>query len=203
MQNKGFESEEGFEARRAREKSELKSGFEGLQKVTKMASLIVFSEKPVPKYFDKTSGLTEEQLKELEARSSTVYVGKYPFRGSNTVNEAQIYTVFSQCGQIKRIIMGINRIDGSPAGFCFVEFFEREAALAAIKYLNKSEISGRAMLVDIDRGFQEGRQYGRGESGYQISDEKSYGRHRNQDRDIGEANRRRRPPPRRDLREPI
>jgi nuclear cap-binding protein subunit 2 len=164
-----------------------------------MAELILFSEKPVPKYFDKKSGLTEEEIKAREAKSTTVYVGKYPFRGSNAVTEAQIYTVFSQCGQIKRIIMGINRIDKSAAGFCFVEYFEREAALAAVRYLNKSELSGRPMLVDIDRGFEEGRQFGRGDSGYQVSDEKAYGRQRNQDRDIGDENRRRRPP-RRDMR---
>jgi nuclear cap-binding protein subunit 2 len=157
-----------------------------------MASLIVFSEVPPKKYFDKKSNLTEEEELALQEKSSTVYVGKYPFKSSNATTEAQIYTVFSQCGQIKRIIMGINRKDKSPAGFCFVEYFERSSALAAVKWLNDSMISGRQMCVDIDRGFEEGRQYGRGESGYQRSDENARARNRNPDRDIGDENRRRR-----------
>jgi nuclear cap-binding protein subunit 2 len=157
-----------------------------------MASLILFSEIPPRKYFDKNSPYSEEEELARQAVSTTVYVGKYPFTNSNAATEAQIYTIFSQCGQIKRIIMGINAKDKSPAGFCFVEYFERKAALAAVKWLNQSLVSGRQICVDIDRGFEEGRQYGRGESGFQRSDESARGRNRNPDRDIGEENRRRR-----------
>jgi nuclear cap-binding protein subunit 2 len=159
-----------------------------------MASIIVFSEDQPRPYIDKQSGLSEEGYLSALARSSTVYVGKYPFVGSNAATEAQIYTVFSQCGQIKRIVMGVNKRESSPAGFCFVEYFERAAAVAAKTWLNETVISGRKITVDFDRGFEEGRQYGRGASGYQIGDEKSYRGKYNPDRDIGDQNRRARPP---------
>lgn len=156
-----------------------------------MASLIVFSEDARPEYYDPRSGLTREEEGIMKSRSSTVYVGKYPFQNANAAKESHIYTIFSQCGTIKRVIMGVNAITKVPAGFCFVEFFERSAALAAVTWLNGTRIGGREIAVDIDRGFEEGRQYGRGQSGYQKNDERQYGRSRNPDRDIGFQNFRR------------
>jgi nuclear cap-binding protein subunit 2 len=156
-----------------------------------MASIIVFSENQPRPYIDKKSGLSDEEYLKAIEQTCTIYVGKYPFRGSNAAREAQIYTVFSQCGLIKRIIMGVNRRNLLPAGFCFVEYFDRAAALAALAWLNGTLISGGKIQVDLDRGFQEGRQYGRGESGFQIGDEKAAYRGKfNADRDIGEENRR-------------
>jgi nuclear cap-binding protein subunit 2 len=165
-----------------------------------MASLIVFSEAELrPPYWDRKSGLTEAEYRRQLDKSSTVYVGKYAFRGPNTASEAQIYTVFSQCGQIKRIIMGINSFDSSPAGFCFVEFFERKGALAAVRWLHDTFLGGRKIRVDMDLGFSEGRQFGRGDSGYQKYDERTkqgkYGRKYDEGRDIGEESRRHKPLP--------
>jgi nuclear cap-binding protein subunit 2 len=163
-----------------------------------MASIIVFSERPRRPYIDRQSGLSEEEYLAAIARSSTVYVGRYAFSGTNAVSEAQIYTVFSQCGQIKRIIMGVNKRDNSPAGFCFVEYFDRAGAVAAKTWLNDAVVSGRKIQVDLDRGFEDGRQYGRGESGYQLGDERGgYRDKHNPDRDIGEENLKKRPPQRR------
>lgn len=152
---------------------------------TYMASLIQFSEGPMPEYHDPQSGLTREEEKILKDRSTTVYVGKFPFVNANAAKESHIYTIFSQCGTIKRVIMGINAKTKEPAGFCFVEFFERSAAVASVKWLKDTRIGGRDIAVDIDRGFEEGRQYGRGQSGFQRNDERQYGRSRNLDRDIG------------------
>ena len=141
--------------------------------------------KQTPKYKDGLSHLSQEEVDRLESESTTVYVGKYPFTGSNAVNESQIYSFFSQCGRVKRIIMGINRNTGEPAGFCFVEFFDRQAALDAVAYLKYTHMGGRSIAVDIDRGFEEGRQYGRGVTGFQKYDERRYGA-RSQDRNIGQ-----------------
>jgi nuclear cap-binding protein subunit 2 len=90
-----------------------------------MSSIIVFSERQRRPYIDRKAGLPDEEYLAVIGRSSTVYVGRYPFTGTNAVREAQIHTVFSECGQIKRIIMGVNKRDNSPAGFCFVEYFDR------------------------------------------------------------------------------
>jgi hypothetical protein len=41
-------------------------------------------------------------------------------------------------------------------------------ALAAVRYLNGTILDERAIRVDIDYGFEEGRQFGRGRSGGQV-----------------------------------
>jgi len=41
--------------------------------------------------------------------------------------EEQVYTLFSFCGEIKRIIMGLNKQEKTPCGFCFVEYVCNDA----------------------------------------------------------------------------
>lgn len=67
--------------------------------------------------------------------------------------------------------MGLDRFSKTPCGFCFVEYYTREDALACMRYINKSKLDERVIKTDIDAGFKEGRQYGRGKSGGQIRDE--------------------------------
>ena len=64
---------------------------------------------------------TEEEWKQTSTsvrQSTTVYIGDLSFH----TREEQIYELFSKVGQIKRIIMGINKYTKTPCGFCFVEF---------------------------------------------------------------------------------
>jgi nuclear cap-binding protein subunit 2 len=49
--------------------------------------------------------------------STTLYIGNLSFFTSET----QIYELFSRCGEVKQIIMGLNKINKTPCGFCFVE----------------------------------------------------------------------------------
>lgn len=95
--------------------------------------------------------------------SATVYIGHLVL----STTEEQIYELFSQCGKIKRVIMGLNAHDQSPTGFCFVIFKNAKGALNAVKYLNKTKINGKMIEIDLDPGFEDGRQYGRGENGGQ------------------------------------
>ena len=72
-----------------------------------------------------------------------------------------------------------------------------EAAKTAKYTLTGINIDGKQIRVDIDLGFEEGRQYGRGRNGYQIRDEitknydperplkKNYGRQYSNDRNYG------------------
>ena len=60
-----------------------------------MAEVIVFSEKPQPKYFDRESKYTREEIEMKEKGSTTVYVGK--LNQSPPTTESQIYSTFSQC----------------------------------------------------------------------------------------------------------
>eukprot|EP01088_Endostelium_zonatum_P006032 TRINITY_DN1813_c0_g1_i1.p1 TRINITY_DN1813_c0_g1~~TRINITY_DN1813_c0_g1_i1.p1 ORF type:complete len:221 (-),score=69.56 TRINITY_DN1813_c0_g1_i1:154-816(-) len=99
--------------------------------------------------------------------SKTLYVGNMTFY----TTEEQIYELFSKCGEIKRIIMGLDRLKKTPCGFCFVEYYTREDAEDCVKYLNGTCLDERIVRVDWDPGFTEVRRYGRGKSGGQVRDE--------------------------------
>lgn len=101
------------------------------------------------------------------ANSTTLYVGNLSF----FTTEEQVYELFSKCGEIKRLIMGLDRFNKTPCGFCFVEYFTHQDALDCMKYIGGTKLDERIIRTDLDPGFEEGRQYGRGKSGGQVRDE--------------------------------
>ncbi|KAJ3208922.1 60S ribosomal protein L19 [Dinochytrium kinnereticum] len=115
-------------------------------------------------------GTKEEFFSKLH-KSSTLYVGNLSF----FTTEEQIHELFSKCGEIKRIIMGLDRQRKTPCGFCFVEYYNHEDALDCLKYIDKTKLDDRIIRTDIDPGYEVDRQYGRGKSGGQVRDE-----HRNE-----------------------
>ena len=62
-------------------------------------------------------GSRTEQEK-LLLTSATLYIGNLSFY----TTEEQIHELFSRCGDIKRIIMGLDKVKKTPCGFCFVEY---------------------------------------------------------------------------------
>ena len=103
--------------------------------------------------------------------------------------------MFSKCanpedgGGVKRIIMGLDRntryatlsyplvlpdMDSfppsfrTPCGFCFVEFYTHAEALASMRYISGTKLDERIIRCDLDLGYREGRQFGRGKSGGQV-----------------------------------
>lgn len=67
--------------------------------------------------------------------------------------------------------MGLDRFSKTPCGFCFVEYYTHEDALDCMKYIGGTKLDERVIRTDLDPGFEEGRQYGRGKSGGQVRDE--------------------------------
>eukprot|EP00195_Chlamydomonas_chlamydogama_P016448 CAMPEP_0202901284 /NCGR_PEP_ID=MMETSP1392-20130828/14169_1 /ASSEMBLY_ACC=CAM_ASM_000868 /TAXON_ID=225041 /ORGANISM="Chlamydomonas chlamydogama, Strain SAG 11-48b" /LENGTH=168 /DNA_ID=CAMNT_0049587829 /DNA_START=277 /DNA_END=783 /DNA_ORIENTATION=- len=67
--------------------------------------------------------------------------------------------------------MGLDKYNKTPCGFCFVSYYTRSDAEHCVKYLNGTVLDDRAIRVDHDWGFVEGRQWGRGRSGGQVRDE--------------------------------
>ena len=120
-------------------------------------------EEEISPYYQFKENIDKEKLK----TSSTIYIGNLSF---NTT-ETQLYQLFSFCGKIKRIIMGLNKITKEPCGFAFIEFLNHESALISKNTLNGSSLNNKVIKVDIDIGFEEERQFGRGKNGYQIRDE--------------------------------
>jgi nuclear cap-binding protein subunit 2 len=68
---------------------------------------------------------SQEDWDALLNKSTTFYVGNLSFY----TTEEQIYALFSKCGEIKRIIMGLDRVSKTPCGFCFVEYAPSQCTL--------------------------------------------------------------------------
>lgn len=66
----------------------------------------------------------------------------------------------TRCGEIKRLVMGLDRYQKTPCGFCFVEYYTHQDALDCMKYIGGTKLDERIIRTDLDPGFQEGRQYG-------------------------------------------
>ncbi|XRM44418.1 nuclear cap binding complex subunit, variant 2 [Aspergillus tubingensis] len=90
-----------------------------------------------------------------------------PPNALSTSNELTEY----RCGEIKRLVMGLDRYNKTPCGFCFVEYYTHQDALDCLKYIGGTKLDERIIRTDLDPGFEEGRQYGRGKSGGQVRDE--------------------------------
>ena len=71
--------------------------------------------KPKSKYYDKHNFESKADYEKALEISSTVYVGNLSFYSS----EDSILQLFSRCGEIESIKIGIND-KGTPCGFCFV-----------------------------------------------------------------------------------
>ncbi|KAI1467160.1 RNA-binding domain-containing protein [Daldinia caldariorum] len=109
----------------------------------------------------------EEAPEDPLKNATTLYVGNLSFY----TTEEQVYELFSKCGEIKRLVMGLDRFNKTPCGFCFVEYYTHQDALDCMKYIGGTKLDERIIRTDLDPGFEEGRQYGRGKSGGQVRDE--------------------------------
>lgn len=49
--------------------------------------------------------------------------------------------VFSRAGDVKRIIMGLDKHQMTPCGFAFVVFYTRQDAEDAVKYISGTQSS--------------------------------------------------------------
>jgi nuclear cap-binding protein subunit 2 len=66
--------------------------------------------------------------------STTVYVGNLAF----TTREEQLYDVFGRVGHIKRIVMGLDKLQKTPCGFAFAIYYTRRVrprAAAVVPFL--------------------------------------------------------------------
>ncbi|KAG7010762.1 Nuclear cap-binding protein subunit 2 [Cucurbita argyrosperma subsp. argyrosperma] len=115
-------------------------------------------------YRDRRFQGTQDEFELALQTSTTVYVGNMSFY----TTEEQVYELFSRAGEIKKIIMGLDKNSKTPCGFCFVLYYSREDTEDAVKYISGTILDDRPIRADFDWGFQDGRQWGRGRSGGQV-----------------------------------
>eukprot|EP00547_Thalassionema_nitzschioides_P003647 CAMPEP_0194213404 /NCGR_PEP_ID=MMETSP0156-20130528/13945_1 /TAXON_ID=33649 /ORGANISM="Thalassionema nitzschioides, Strain L26-B" /LENGTH=233 /DNA_ID=CAMNT_0038941413 /DNA_START=57 /DNA_END=758 /DNA_ORIENTATION=+ len=119
-------------------------------------------------YWDRSHYDSPESQMRALARSKTLYVGNLAF----STRSHNLRSHFSQLGPVRIIHMGLDRFRKTPCGFAFVEYYRRKDALLAVAHLSQTKLDGRVIRVELDAGFQPGRQYGRGVSGGQVRDDR-------------------------------
>ncbi|MGA2648029.1 MAG: RNA-binding protein [Candidatus Sulfotelmatobacter sp.] len=78
---------------------------------------------------------------------TNIYVGNLDFATS----EDQLRTLFAGYGAVKTVIAVTDRDTGQPRGFAFVEMTNAGEARDAIRTLNGSVHSGRALILNEAR----------------------------------------------------
>ena len=77
----------------------------------------------------------------------SIYVGNLSYE----VTEAELNTVFSDYGSVKRVHVPTDRETGRPRGFAFVEMDTEAEESKAIDTLDGAEWMGRSMKVNQAR----------------------------------------------------
>jgi nuclear cap-binding protein subunit 2 len=90
---------------------------EDLEERDKRSVLLYFDLEPNTRYYDRHSGFEPEEYFDRLRNSKTVYVGNL----SIYTREEMLYEAFQKCGEIKRLVMGLNKQKRVPCGFAFVE----------------------------------------------------------------------------------
>jgi nuclear cap-binding protein subunit 2 len=96
-------------------------------------------------------------------KSSTVYVGNIDPK----TTEQKIIALFSRVGSVKNFIMGIDDRD-EPCGFCFVVYHNLEDARMSVMVLHEAFLDGNIIKVELDPGWEPGREKGRGKEGRRV-----------------------------------
>ncbi|WUR04750.1 nuclear cap-binding protein subunit 2 [Vairimorpha necatrix] len=122
---------------------------------------------PVSYYKEKTFTGSDDEYLKLMNESSTVYINNI----DPSIDESRIWELALLFGDVKRVIMGINRNYLTFCGFCFVEFYNKEDALKCKMWADRLKFEKKCLSVDKDYGFKEGRQYGRGVFGGKMKDD--------------------------------
>lgn len=80
-----------------------------------------------------------------------LFVGNLSFK----VTEDDLSAIFSDYGEVMEVRIINDRETGRPRGFGFVTMASKEEADKAIEGLNKQEIEGRSLTVNIARPREE------------------------------------------------
>jgi nuclear cap-binding protein subunit 2 len=137
-------------------------------KLSTAADLLFANDSEKKLYWDRSHYDSPESQTKALAQSKTLYVGNLAF----STRSHNVLSHFSQIGPVRKIYMGLDRVHKTPCGFCFCEYYNRSDALQAVAHLTETKLDGRVIRVELDAGFQPGRQYGRGVSGGQVRDER-------------------------------
>ena len=119
-------------------------------------------------YWDRSHYSSPAAQRAALTQSATLYVGNLNF----STRQVHLRNHFESLGRVERVILGLDRLKKTPCGFAFVQYAERRHALQSVRLLSGTKLDGKLIRVELDAGFQPGRQYGRGVSGGQVRDDR-------------------------------
>merc|ERR1712012_1442437 len=102
-------------------------------------------------YRDQHFKGTRNEQEKLLRQSTTLYIGNLSYY----TTEEQLYELFSKCGDVKRVVMGLDKFKRTPCGFCFVEYYTRQDTEAAQAYINGK--SGGQVRDEYRTDYDAGR----------------------------------------------
>ena len=88
----------------------------------------------------------------------TIYVGNLSYRAT----EADLRTVFTDYGEVKRVVLPTDRETGRVRGFAFIDMTEDAQEDAAITELDGAEWMGRKLRVNKAKPREDNRRDQRG-----------------------------------------
>ncbi len=91
-----------------------------------------------------------------------LYVGNLSYN----VSEEQLRELFGQAGEIKEVMLIMDRDTRRPKGFGFVEMISQEDAEKAIRMFNEQELDGRRMTVNMAKPREDNRGNNRSRARY-------------------------------------
>merc|ERR1719157_296594 len=102
-----------------------------------------------------------EEVDREEVDKRSVYIGSVDY--GSTPEELQEH--FKSCGAVNRITILVNKFDGHPKGFAYIEFADEQSVQNSL-LLNGSLFRGRQLKVTVKRtnvpGFMKGGGEGKG-----------------------------------------
>jgi|GEM_PF-712438 len=79
-----------------------------------------------------------------------LYLGNLPY----TATEIEIKQAFSECGEVFKVQIVMDRVSGRSKGFAFVDMASDEGAKAAIEKFHEASYAGKPMLVTEAKASQ-------------------------------------------------
>jgi RNA recognition motif-containing protein len=79
----------------------------------------------------------------MKTETTKLHVGNIAY----VTTSETLHAAFSEAGEVQSVTMGLNKRNGDPRGFAFVQMTTPEAARSAIERLNDREINGRCIRV--------------------------------------------------------
>mmetsp|Transcript_11423 Transcript_11423/g.13097 ORF Transcript_11423/g.13097 Transcript_11423/m.13097 type:complete len:313 (+) Transcript_11423:138-1076(+) len=94
---------------------------------------------------------SQKDASSSEKHTSNAYNTLFVARLNYSVDENELKEIFSEYGNLKKVVVVKDSVSGKPRGYGFVEFEHGVDMKAALRRTDGIKIKGRRILVDVER----------------------------------------------------